>query len=59
MTITKDEALRRIAERYPCDCEVVAETILPGVTGTCRTKWPAEPSQWCAHCLATDALEDA
>lgn len=59
MTITKDDALRRIAERWPCDVQVVAETVFPDVKGTCRTKWPGQPSEWCAHCLATDALEDA
>lgn len=58
MTVTMEQALRMIAERYPCDCEVVRETTSVKVRpGTCRTKWPAQPSEWCAHCLATDALE--
>jgi hypothetical protein len=56
--LTPREALLRIVDRYPCDCTVVAETTLPGVTGTCRTKWPGQPSEWCAHCLASDALEE-
>jgi len=57
MTTTKDDALRRIADRTLCDCEVVAKTAMPGVTGTCRTKWPGLPGEWCIHCLAQSGLE--
>jgi hypothetical protein len=57
--LTPKEALERIVDRYPCDCTVVNETTPIPVTGTCRTKWPGQPSEWCANCLASDALEDA
>jgi len=57
MTDSKDDALRRIADRTICDCEVVALSVMPGVTGTCRTKWPGMPAEWCIHCLAQSGLE--
>ena len=57
MTNSKDDALRRIADRTVCDCEVVAKSVMPEVTGTCRTKWPGLPNEWCVHCLAQSGLE--
>ncbi len=55
--MTKDEALLRIAGM---ECiAVVAKEFLGTVPKTCRAIWPAENSEWCAVCLAKDALEEA
>lgn len=53
--MTKDDALRRIAGM---ECQaVVAKEFFGAVPETCRQIWPAESSEWCAACLAKEAIE--
>ncbi len=54
--MTKDDALRLISGMY-CFA-IVARTGLRIPEKDCRTMWPAESSEWCASCIAQQAIDE-
>jgi hypothetical protein len=53
--MTKDEALRLIAQK---DCAtVIGKEFMHQEPRTCRDVWPGQVSEWCAACIAKEAVE--
>lgn len=55
--MTKDDALRLISD-MECPA-MVLRSVLGKDRQDCRTMWPAQSSEWCASCIAYQAIDEA